>query len=242
MTGRIGPPGELNPILGIAYAAAPIAAGLILRGQSPRLRLASPFALTLAGRCLFHAWFEADNAEWLILPVVLVVAFGSGLTHGMPATPIPWRRVGVAMLVGLALWLLIAHGQSTWEMRDRSFMRVVERAASFGKESSTYVAAGIRADQALTLLRIPHRTVAEGHDAVERLAAELNRFPDPTIVIWDRGLIDGMPYTVRHRHSFKFEYDTVQLPAEFERLEQDGMLYGVRWTPPPPASPEGQPR
>jgi hypothetical protein len=236
MTGRIAPPQDANPLFGVAYVAVLLVAAVMLLGRSPRTALAAPFVVTLAGRALFHAWFEADNFEWLILPVALIAAFGAGLARGEPKTGLSWRRAGVVLLLATSIWIVVAHGPYTWRLRDRSFMRSMEAATAVDKTRWRFLAASVRADQALQMLDIPHRNVKEGPNALEDVNKELAAFPNPTTIVWDRGLIDGMPYSLRHAREFYWEIDTMPVPSFWERLYQDGMVHAVRWTPPDPTS------
>jgi hypothetical protein len=233
LAGRVGPVESLTPLTSLAYLAAFLVAGGMLKGDRSRWSLAAPFAVTLLVRALFHTWFEADNFEWLILPVVLVAAFSAGLAHGAPATPLWWRRAGAAVLLVFAAWLLAAHAAPTWTLRERALIQAIEHAASVDRDRWRFIAASTRADLALTLAGVPHATVPEGERAIARVEAELVAQPRPTVVVWDRGILDGMPHSIRNLRDALTDLDTVRLPASFEKLERDGLAYGVRWTPPP---------
>lgn len=146
LTGHLGPPEPLALVpAGVSVLVLAVAT-IALRGTSPRPRIWLVIVPTLVCRALFHAWFEANNFEWLILPVALLVAVGASIAHGDPRTPIQFRRVGVLMLVSLAAWSLFAHARSTWALRDRSFARVIDDALDVERGGVEFMTVGVRAD------------------------------------------------------------------------------------------------
>jgi hypothetical protein len=231
MTGDLAPPRVSGVAIGLGYLVAIVVAGLLMKGRAPRRILAVPFVVTLVARASFHAWFEPHNFEWLILPIALGAAFASGLVHGAPATPPAMRRTGAAILVLLTAWFLAAHGASTWRLRDRSFIRSMEAAVNVDRKEWRFLAASLNAHTALDLLEVPHDAIRESPRSLEDVARALRANPVPTTVLWDRGLGDGMPNTLRQAGEIVSEIDTMPMPPTWERLMVGKQVYGIRWRP-----------
>jgi hypothetical protein len=245
MTGRLSPPGTEQPWIGALYVVAIVAPGLLLRGSDWRQRLGMPILLTLIGRALFHSWFEADNFEWLVLPVAFLVAWAASLVKGAPATPRLARAAGVAAILGLCAWLLYAHALPTWRLRGRRLMSSVEEAVRVDHARWRFLAYGGRVKEALALLGIPElrdgAPRAEGTylDIAPRgtdvdqffalLEEERERYPIPTIVIADRFVIDGMPF--RDGLDGIWGIDSNELPG-WDIVRRRGRAYMGRWVPP----------
>jgi hypothetical protein len=245
MTGRLSPPGTEREWVGLLYVAGILAPGLLFRGSEWRQGLGIPILLTLIGRALFHSWFEADNFEWLVLPVAFLIAYASSLTRGAPATPPAARVVGGALLLGLIAWVLYAHGAHSWQLRDRQLMRSVEEAVRVDRSRWRFLAYGGRVKEALVMLNVPElkdgAPTAEGTflDIAPRgtgvdefftmLEAERGRYPIPTIVIADRFVIDGMPF--RARLDGTWGIDSNEL-AGWDIVRRRGRAYLGRWVPP----------
>jgi hypothetical protein len=224
----------------LAYLGAFLLAGFLLRGSSPRFRLGAPIALTLIGRALFHTWWEAENFEGVILPIVLVVAFSAGLARGEPATRLMWRRFGVGILLSLVAWLIVAHWPDTWKLRERTFMRGVEEAANVDRTKWRFLAVSGHAHEALELLNVPHGTLNEGPKVLDDINEELKAFPQQTTIIFDRRILDGMPFTIRN--IVPTPIDTIEVLPCWHRLYQGDVVYGVRWIPPDSSSRPESPR
>ena len=247
MTGRIAPPFDLEWIQGILYLVALVVPAFLLRGTNPNNRLVMPVVLTLIGRACFHSWYEADNFEWLVMPVALVAAVCAGFCRGEPATGLASRRTGVAMLLALSAWLLIAHGKWTWELRDRKLMTAVDEATRVDRDRWRFVVNGARSAEALYLLGFkPHDengpeegtyrdlAIHGGSDAVflENLTAELQAHPIPTVVITDRFVMDGMPYTAWSDQQWAMDRSDFALPGfELVRRGNPPRAFAARWTP-----------
>jgi hypothetical protein len=247
MTGRIAAPFDLEWVIGVLYVLAFLVAGFLLRGTTPHRRLVMPVVLTLVGRAAFHSWYEANNFEWLVMPIALVAAVSAGLCHGEPATGTAARRTGIALLLGLTAWLLIAHGKWTWALRERRLMTAVVEVAGPEWRRWRFIANGARPSEALHLLGA--RPFAEGaplagtyrdlaikggDDAVflANLAAELQARPVPTIVITDRFVMDGMPYTAWSEHSWGMDRPGFELPGfELVRKGSPPRTYAARFSP-----------
>lgn len=252
MTGRLSPPGTEQPWVGLAYVAGILGPALLLRGSERKQGLGVPILLTLIGRAFFHSWFEADNFEWLVLPVSFVIAYASSLTRGDPATPLPARIAGGVALAGLVVWLLAAHGAPTWRLRDRQLMSSVEEAVRVDHARWRFLAYGGRVKGALVMMGLP-----ELHDGAPRaegtfldiaprgigvegffklLEEEQERYPIPTIVIADRFVIDGMPF--RAGLDGTWGIDRNELPG-WDIVRRKGRGYAGRWVPPRPQSRPG---
>lgn len=232
MTGRIGPASGAHPAIGAAYLVAIGVPGLMLLGSAPRLRLVGPIALAAATWFAFHAWFEAGNFEWLVLPIAACAAGASGLACGEPATPRWMRGAAVLLLLGLAGWLAVAHGPTTWMLRERTVVTSVREATTSARGDWRFLAASVRAHQAMALLRVPHDRIDEGPGVLDRLREELEKRPAPTAILWDRGLLDGMPHALRHVRRAVTEIDTRVLPDDWKKITRDGLVHGLAWTPP----------
>jgi hypothetical protein len=242
MVGRQWPRGEIHPWLGIAYAAAMLLPAFFLRGTSPNLRLVVPFLIALLGRTLFFSWFEADNYEWLMVPAVLIAAFGAGHAHGEPATKPVWRGIGIALIAALAAWILVAHGPWTWRLRERHLSRAVRLAADVDRSQWRFIAYGGRVATGLRLIGIPEETgearlghyvdiaVTDLGDANPMVVVEqeVARHPIATIVIADRFVNDGMPDDLRSASGWAL--DTVDHPG-CEIVRIDGLAIAGRWRP-----------
>jgi hypothetical protein len=234
-TGRVWPRMDDNAWRGVAYLFAILAPGIALRGTSPKLRLGVAILITLVGRAFFHSWFEADNYEWLVLPFAFVIAFASGLAHGDAATPRGARIAGLVFLGGLSLWILTAHAWDSWKLRERNLMAAIEEATNVDHGKWRFLALGARVGTGFRLLGIPYVEIStkgsgEG-EYLPRVGEEILRNPVPTIVIHDRFVMDGMPYTLRHEGPIAL--DTGDLP-NWELVRRSGRAYAGRWRPPVP--------
>jgi hypothetical protein len=239
MTGRIAPDSDDQATTGLLYLAAMIVPGILLRGSSPHLRLGVAMLVAVVPRAVFYAWYEADNFEWVVLPVAFAAAFGAGLARGEPVTRPFTREVGAWILVLLASWLLAAHGPYTWRLRERTLMTAVAEVARDGGTPWRFLVWEAREGVALYLLghrdheQILQRgmTVAEG---LEEISRRIEARPVPTVVIADRFVMDGMPYTMKRR--FEWVTDWMQNPPNWEIVRKDGRGYAARYRPPDPDS------
>jgi hypothetical protein len=236
-TGRVWPLMEDGAWRGLAYLFAILAPGILLRGTAPNLRLGIPILITLIGRALFHSWFEADNYEWLVLPFAFVVAFASGLANGEPATARATRIGALIFLAVVAAGILFAHVWDSWRLRDRNLMDAIEEASSVDRQEWRFLAHGARVGTALRLLGIPYTDISpkgsgEG-EFFRRLGEEIQASPVPTIVIHDRFVMDGMPYTLRHQTPIAI--DEADIPG-WELMRRNGRAFAGRWRPPGPDS------
>lgn len=235
MTGRLWPIPDHSALRGLAYVAAILIPALFLRGNNPNVRLGVPIVITLAGRALFHSWYEADNYEWLVLPAALIVAFGSGLARGEPATPVVARGVGASMLVVLSIFVIGSHGLDTWKLRERVLMSAIEEAADVDQPHWRFLVDGARVGVGLRILGIPYEDLSprgtESENMLSRLQRELAIKPVPTIVIADRFVMDGMPHTARNQ--WPWAVDHIDLPG-WEILRRGGRAFAARWRPPRP--------
>jgi hypothetical protein len=248
MTGRLQPVGVEPEWLGLLYVAVMLAPAFLLRGTDPVRGMAVPIAITLVGRALFHSWYEADNFEWLVLPIAFILAYGAGRARGEPGTPVVARVGGALILIGLALWVLVAHGLSTWDLRERRLMSSVEEAARVDYTKWRFLAHEARVGEALYLIGIDQYSGAgrrEGtfsylipkapnaEDFFDLLELELKKHPIQTIVIADRFVMDGMPDTMRA--DFVWGLDQGDLPG-WDIVRRRGRAYAGRWCPPHPGS------
>jgi hypothetical protein len=233
VTGRLWPLPDDRAIRGLAYLFAFLVPGLLLRGTTPNVRIGIPIAMTLAARAPFHWWYEADNFEWLVLPVAFVLAFAANLARGEPATSLWIRRVGIVFLIGLGFGILWAHGLDTWKLRERKLMLSVEQAVDVDRARWRFLVDGGRTGAALSIMRIPYLDLSRGEngtvDILARLQEELERRPVPTTVIADRFVMDGMPHTARS--DWPWPVDQLGLPG-WQILRRDGRAFAGRWTPP----------
>jgi len=218
--------------------------GILLRGSNPVRGMGVPIAITLIGRALFHSWYEADNFEWLILPIAFVIAYAAGRARGDPATPAIARVSGMAILLGLSAWLLVAHGRATWDLRERQLMSSVEEAARVDYTKWRFLAHEARVGEALYLIGIDQYSgvgppegkfsyvmskAPNADDFFELLEVELRKHRVPTIVIADRFVMDGMPDTMRA--DFVWGLDRGDLPG-WDIVRRRGRAYAGRWCPP----------
>lgn len=242
MAGRQWPRDEIHSAMGLLYAGVLLLPAFLLRGSAPRLRLIVPFAIVLLGRTLFFSWYEADNFEWLMLPIALVLAFGAGFAHGEPATRPVARAAGAAILCGLAAWLLVAHGPWTWKLRERHLIQAVKLAANVDWNDWRFIAYGGRVATGLKLIGVPVETgearlghhvdiaVADFGDTSPQviIEQEVARHPMPTIAITDRFVNDGMPDDLRAPSAWAI--DTMDLPG-CEVIRFEGRAIAARWKP-----------
>jgi hypothetical protein len=215
---------------GIAIIVALLIIGAALRGQAPRWALVVALATTVVSRTLFHAWYEADNPEWLIMQLALGVAGIAALAEGAPATTRAARYAGLGLCITLTVTAVYLHGPSTNALRDRKMMASVQAALDDGRDHWRVIAHGGHIGGALTMLAVPHTAVPQDvGDAFVRLAAELD--PGlPTLVITDRFALDGMPATVS-RFPIRMAIDDLTDAEGVHFMRHHGLVFAVQFNP-----------
>jgi hypothetical protein len=215
-----------------------LAAGALLRGSTPEFGLAAPIAATLFGRALFHTWFEADNFEWLLMPLACVAAVASGLARGEPATSPASRAGGALVLAALGAWMLGSHLPTTWRLRARDYVSVIDEAATPRRAGVRYIALGETPGTALALLDLPWERIEDTPcDAVSLsalVAAELKAHPVETVVVLpDRFVLSGQPFTMRLRDGLRIDIDGAPDTPLVRFVRRGGLTCAVRLKPAP---------
>jgi hypothetical protein len=141
---------------------------------------------------------------------------------------------GVAILLALSAWLLFSHGIETWKLRERRLMLAIERVADVDRSKWRFLATESRVGAALHLMGIPYTDLGRHRmtldDVVLELAREQKEQRVPSIVIVDRFVMDGMPFT-RKDGPKPWALDTIPNPPEWELVRWDGVTYAGKWTP-----------
>jgi hypothetical protein len=219
-------------LLGGAFLALLAIATLLLRGRAPSARYAAAVLVTLAIRFPFYAWFEPDNFEWQILPIVLLVALGARTANGEPATSIVARRAGIALLVVIASTLLAFHAGNTLALRQRRLATAVSMAIEAGGPRAFFLPLDKSAMIAveLRLREYEQKDVPYGDPLTSmaqralELRAKLNR---PIVAISDRFVETGMPYDLAHAGEGRAAFDAHKESKEFRVIEFEGKKFAA---------------
>jgi hypothetical protein len=189
--------------------------------------------MTIAASAAFHAWFEANNFEWLLKPMALLAAFSAGLARGEPRLPIPFRIAGAAVLLGLSGWMLSSHGPSTWSLRETKLRETVEEALSGPRRDWRIMAYGMRPCTVLALMRVPFELIPEAsvEQSQAAIAAAVEHSTVPTVVLLDRLVMSGMPWVFENSRSFRLPLDDVPETATVHHLRRDGLTCAIFFTP-----------
>jgi hypothetical protein len=242
-TGQRWPMSDPQPLLGLVPIAATLASGAMLLGTEPRVRLGLPVLVTLVLRAWFHTWYEAENFEWLLLPLSFLAAFSAGLARGEPATGRILRYAGGAILVALAACALLSHAPSTWRLRERRLTSVIEEAVAGPRAQWRILAQGGRVATGLKLLGVRYEDVPEApSDPVKSMRSMMTAIgasPVPTVAILDRLVLSGMPYEIEHHESWRLPYDDLGDTPAAQFLRRGGLTCAMFITPPAAASRPG---
>ena len=191
--------------IGVGFMALLLVGGSLLRGD----RRGRPFLLAstiaIACRFPFFVWFEPLNFEWWLATLTLIAGMAATLVAGAPVTSSRSKRAGVLVLFSIAILVGIAHGPGTAKLRDRRLARSRDAAISLGGEPARcrYLVYGARAHAAFHVVDLPHETDVltspDGATVQVQLAEALARRPIRTVILLDRWIGDGMPWTLRER-------------------------------------------
>jgi hypothetical protein len=242
LTGQTWVVTETRPFTGLLFSGGVVACGVMLLGSAPSVRFLLPALIAGGASSAFHAWFEAENFEWLVLPFALVVTLAAGLARGEPATGRRARLAGAGVLIALSAWMLAAHGPSTLKLRERRLIGMVEEAVGGPRRGWRALAYGGRAGAALTVLGVPFEELrAYPHDArsaFESVLEEVRSRPVPTVVVTDRLVGTGMPYVLDRYASVRLDYDALADGAEIRFLRREGLVSAMFVTPAASSRPE----
>jgi hypothetical protein len=220
---------------GALCAAAILAAGILLRGSRPIRGPLLPIGLTLSIWALFHSWWLASNYEWLVPPVALLAAAMAGLARGEPATPPVSRAAGIALLIGLAGWVVAAGAPHLARFRERRLAEAVEETAEIGR-GARYLGVGGRAQVVLEILGLRPDGVDDRNrieDIIAEVSRQVARSPARVVVIIDRFTIDPAPRSASRPRN---PIDMVEDRPPIRFLRRDGIVYGAVCEPAKPES------
>jgi hypothetical protein len=229
--GTIGSAAFDSAASGLAWVAVMCVIAACSRGAEPRRSLVGAVAVTLVGRAVFHTWFEAENFEWLVMPVALTVAAVAAIAHGRPRTSPLAQRFGIALSVALVVIIAALHGRWTIELRQRRLITAVADVVAGDGGPFRVIAHGGRAHLALELLAVPHVAAADDLGVlVEQLGSEMRASRVPLLVVTDRFALDGMPATVR-RYPSAMMVDGMVSSESMKFVRRDGLIYALKYTP-----------
>ena len=156
----------------------------------------------LAIRIPLYAWFEPQNFEWQILPIVLLVALGSRTARGPPASAPKTRAIGLGPRRARDRRYSPRTPQNTWILRDRLLASAVDEAIAAGGPNAYYFAVEKNAMMAPSL-RCSHTTgwTQLGRPRRPRARARIQETRElgrPIVVIADRFIGTGMQFDLEH--------------------------------------------
>ncbi len=216
-------------LVGAAFVVLLAAAARLVRGTAPLGRFTAAVLVTVAIRIPFYVWFEPVNFEWQILPVVLLVALASRSARGTMLGTRRTERIGVAILILMALAIFAVHAPSTWKLRERRLETAVSEVIEQAGPDAWFVAVDKSTALALTMRGIPHERMLEPepHEVTLRVGELLRHAPRPIAVIADRFIEDGMPFTDEHAGMWCAQFDLVPDSRTCRVLRREGKAYAA---------------
>lgn len=197
--------GWAHAAVGVSFILLLLGAAGLQRGD----RRMTPFiiAAMVTGVCRFpfYWWFEPLNFEWWIGTLTLVAAAAAAICSGTPVTNRKVRKIGVVMLLALPVVTAVAHAPTTWALRSRSLAEARDAAIALGGPPSTcrYLSYGLRPAAAFYMVNMRHSSnvlTAHQHPKLRsQIRQALRERPVRTVVLIDRWVSNGMPWTLRRR-------------------------------------------
>jgi len=207
-----------------------------LRGDATFKRpLAAAVTLTLLLRTPFYMWFEPENWEWHVLPLLLIAAVAASWCRGVPTGGRARRRAGGCLLVTGITVLLTVNARSCGELRDRTLYDAARKAVEVGGIECLYVTVGHRLNVAFAThgLRSQPRHdppalpfPADLRTTLIEVVRHAQGLPGPTMVVIDRFLRDGMPHTLRNLDRFDVIEDLVE-GTPHTVVRHDGRIFAI---------------
>ncbi len=222
-------PDAMVPASSLAVLIPTVTLGFLFRGSDPWRRLLVGLAITLLVRVPFYVWFEAHNPEWHVFTLASILAAVAAVSRGMPATSLPARATGAALVLAAAGTLLTFHGSATWQLRERRLMSAVESVVSEGRGRWRFIAHGHALAAGFSMLHVK-RDVLEGSLDGAMLAnavAKAQQNAAPTLFMTDRFVIDGMPWTVENLPRLPVDDPAFAAAPGTRIFRRDGLVYAI---------------
>jgi len=203
-----------------------LAGAALLRGDRSGRLFIGAAAVTILCRFGFYWWFEPLNYEWWLGSLTLIAGIAAMIVAGKPIAGMTSQRVGRATLILCALIVAESHAVETARLREHRLARSRDAAIALGRSGTDcrYLVHGLRAHAALHMLDIPHATdVLTSPDPAivqEQLARTLRENPVRTVILLDRWVADGMPWSLRQEED--------SLTDLLDRLENDARAWYIR--------------
>ena len=121
-----------NLAVALGFLAALGTMGVVLRGDQRTSGVLPFLGLVLLFRAPFYVWFEPQNFEWWIVPVCVACWCMASLTRGAERLSRFRLATGAAVCVVATASVVFGHGEHTWDLRDRSLSRLMDRAVAAG--------------------------------------------------------------------------------------------------------------
>lgn len=224
-------------LVAAAWVGVVLVAMRLLRGNDGSRRYAAAVLVTIAIRTPFYAWFEPQNFEWQLLPMVLLAALGARLARGVPRTSPRARAAAIAALVLTGVLVLAVHAPNTWELRQRRFATAVEKAVAAAGDGAYYIVIDKNAMIGVEMKLQEHKQLDQPYgvtaDALGDLAlakrAELEKKGQgrrPIVVIGDRFIETGMPWDLLHAGEGFTAFDTPP-PPKVRIVKHEGKAFAA---------------
>jgi hypothetical protein len=224
-------------LVAAAWVAVVLVAMRLLRGSDGSRRFTAAVLVTIGIRTPFYAWFEPQNFEWQLLPMVLLAALGARLARGVPRTSARARRAGIAALALTGVLVLRVHAPNTSELRQRRFATAVEKALAAAGEGAYYIVIDKNAMIGVEMKLQEHKQLDQPYgvtvDALADLAlakrAELEKRGQgsrPIVVIGDRFIETGMPWDLLHAGEGFAAFETPP-PPKVRIVKHEGKAFAA---------------
>lgn len=191
--------------VGLGFMLLLLVGAELQRGDRRGRPFAVGAAVILATRFPFFWWFEPLNYEWWLCSLTLIAGMAATITSGRSVTRPSFRRAGACALVLGALLVAALHAPGTNELRDRKLARSRDAALRLGTEGRTcsYLVYGARAKAAFHIVDVPARddvlTSPDPATVQRQLVRAMSSHPVRTVILLDRWVGDGMPWTLRRK-------------------------------------------